>query len=96
MRRCRAEKTSNAGLDAGGKTVGAGCWRAKVLEGEKVGFGVTGPMVRSCAAKSGSRPSRSIAFVVEGWLVWVVDVWDGSGCMYVPDERSREGGSLEW
>ena len=59
--RCRAEKTNNAGLVAGGKTVGAG-WREKVLEGEYVGLGVTGPMVRREAAKSGSRPSRSIAF----------------------------------
>lgn len=32
-----------------------------MLECEKVGFGVTGPMERSEAAKWGSRASRSIA-----------------------------------
>lgn len=41
--------------------------RLKVLELESVGVGVTGPRERSDAAKSGSRPSRSIAGY-EGYL----------------------------
>lgn len=36
-------------------------WRWKVLECDRVGDGLTGPMERREAAKSGSRPSRSIA-----------------------------------
>lgn len=51
---------SKAGFEAVGKTV---CMepRLTVLELEKVGWGLTGPMRRREAAKSGSRPSRSIA-----------------------------------
>lgn len=37
----------------------------KVLEGENVGAGFTGPMWRREAAKSGSRPSRSIAVLIK-------------------------------
>ena len=37
---------------------------SKVLEWEYVGAGVTGPMLRSEAAKWGSRPSRSMAVVL--------------------------------
>lgn len=50
--------------NAWGKMVCAGCVRGcgwKVLEGENVGAGLTGPMWRREAAKSGSRPSMSIA-----------------------------------
>lgn len=58
--RCRAVTASRAGLDAVGKTV-CGERRLKVLEWERVGLGLTGPIERREAAKSGSRPSRSIA-----------------------------------
>lgn len=61
--RCRAVTVSRAGFDAVGKTV-CGALRLKVLEWERVGFGFTGPMERREAAKSGSRPSRSIAVKV--------------------------------
>lgn len=65
----RALKTRSAGFeDAWGKIVWVGCvpgcgW--KVLEGENVGAGLTGPMWRREAAKSGSRPSMSIAILVK-------------------------------
>jgi hypothetical protein len=56
----RAVTASSAGFEADGKTV---CMepRFTVLELERVGKGLTGPMCRREAAKSGSRPSRSIA-----------------------------------
>lgn len=38
--------------------------KATVLEFENVGLGITGPMERRDAAKSGSRASRSIAMDV--------------------------------
>lgn len=56
----RAVTASKAGFEAVGKTVCMEPWLT-VLELEWVGKGFTGPMWRREAAKSGSRPSRSIA-----------------------------------
>lgn len=60
--RWRAVTVSKAGFEAVGKTVCTEL-RLKVLEWERVGLGSTGPIERREAAKSGSRPSRSIAAV---------------------------------
>lgn len=69
---CRAVSTKSAGFAAVGKTgwFWFCCWVGpglNVLVRERVGLGTTGPMERRDAAKSGSRPSRSITvdFVVE-------------------------------
>lgn len=59
--------------DVGGETFCPLGW-LNVLLRESVGVGVTGPMERSEAAKSGSRASRSIAFSV---------VSNGILCMFV-------------
>jgi hypothetical protein len=58
--RARAEMANSAGFAESGNTEGP-CPGLKVLEREKVGLGMTGPMERREAAKCGSRPSRSMA-----------------------------------
>ena len=61
----REDRVRSAGLDAGEgygeEEPWDGCVALKVLEFESVGLGITGPMERREAAKSGSRASRSIA-----------------------------------
>lgn len=85
--RWRAVTTSRAGLEAVGKTV----WTVPRLKGlgcEKFPDGSTGPIVRSEAAKSGSRPSRSIArnsVSVELYKVKKLTAWLGwifSSCVF--------------
>jgi hypothetical protein len=78
--------TSHAAVGAEGKTV---CIEPRVAVGNPC-VGSTGPIERSEAAKSGSRPSRSIAFA---WLVTLFGVRSAGG---VPVDFVREAFSLEW
>lgn len=94
--------TSSAGLEACGKTVCIEPGRLKVLEFENVGDGLTGPIDRREAAKSGSRPSMSIAGKSLVSVIFrFLHVLHGRDLknrwrVYVPSDFTLDACSFEW